>query len=133
MKRTGFKAPAKRSKKPRKPIKAKSKKRVTHEASPAGQDDKWYLNKVRQLPCCICQAFDLVQITKTMAHHVFHDRNSTSKTPDREAIPLCDGCHQGDIDTTKIAIHRQKSLWRQKYGPDHRFTEQTTSAVYNLD
>lgn len=80
--------------------------------------DPAYLDAVRELPCCICHEFGLSQTTPTAAHHCIHGRHSTRKSPDRMAIPLCEGCHQGMFDTTKIALHREPLRWRAAYGDD---------------
>ena len=77
-----------------------------------------YLAKVRALPCCICQAFGERQTSATAAHHPIHGRYGARKVPDIMALPLCEGHHQGLFDTTKLAIHRAPSEWRNKYGPD---------------
>lgn len=77
-----------------------------------------YLAAVRELPCCICVAFGMVQISPSTAHHPIHGRYSTRKTPDESAIPVCDGHHQGTFDTSKLAIHRAPEQWREEYGPD---------------
>ena len=91
--------------------------------------DPWYRDQVRLLPCCVCEAFDMQQLSPTTLHHVIHDRFGTLRTPDRNAIPLCDGHHQGDRDTSKTAIHRGKVTWRGKYGPDHGFTAATQRKI----
>ena len=92
---------------------------------PKAKPDPRYLARVRELPCCICMAFGEAQITATTAHHPIHDRYSQRKVPDRMAIPLCDGHHQGQWDTTKVAIHREPSKWRRLYGPDHDYIAAT--------
>ncbi|MEI4473223.1 DUF968 domain-containing protein [Frigidibacter sp. MR17.24] len=84
-----------------------------------------YLAQVRALPCVICAGWGLRQLTPTQAHHPIHDRGSQAKRPDDTAIPLCDGHHQGDWDTSKIAVHREPERWRQEYGPDTDFIEMT--------
>lgn len=89
---------------------AKPEKRVS--------DADW-MGRVAALPCVICVEFDERQTTPTTVHHVCHDRWGTRKASDRMTIPLCDGHHQGQRDTTKLAIHRSKAEWREMYGPDH--------------
>lgn len=84
-----------------------------------------YLARVRELPCCICEAFGEMQASPTTAHHVICGRYGTRKTPDEMAIPLCDGHHQGDFDKTKLAIHRDRAEWVQRYGPDTDFIATT--------
>lgn len=80
--------------------------KAVQQKEPREAKDPAYLQKVRALPCCVCSAFGMEQLSPTMAHHVFHDRFSGRRTPDRMAIPLCDGHHQGDRDTSKISVHR---------------------------
>lgn len=87
--------------------------------------DPAYLARVRTLPCCVCEAFGEVQASPTEAHHVFHGRFSQIKTPDRMAIPLCGGHHQGQFDRSKMAIHQRKYAWERAYGPDHSYTAAT--------
>ena len=85
---------------------------------PKAAKDPAYLARVRELPCCICEAFGEVQMSPTAAHHVICGRYSTGKTPDLMAIPLCEGHHQGLRDTSKLAIHQGKEAWVLEYGPD---------------
>ncbi len=85
---------------------------------PKAAKDPDYLARVRQRPCCICEAFGEEQLSPTTAHHPIHDRHSGAKRPDSTAIPVCDGHHQGTFDTSKLAIHRAPEQWREKYGPD---------------
>lgn len=92
-------------------------------------EDPAYLAKVRQLPCVICESFGLPQLSATQAHHVFHGRFSGKRTPDRMAIPLCEGCHQGLRDTSKLAIHQNKRAWAERYGEDHEYTAQTQDRI----
>lgn len=80
--------------------------------------DVAHLARVRGLPCCICEAFGFPQTTPTQAHHPICGRYGSRKAPDRHAIPLCEGHHQGDFDTTKTAIHRDRALWVEWFGPD---------------
>lgn len=80
--------------------------------------DAYYLAAVRMLPCCICDAWGMPQLSPTTAHHCICGRYGTRKSPDSHAIPLCDGHHQGTFDTSKIAIHRERKTWVEEYGPD---------------
>ena len=84
-----------------------------------------YLKAVRSLSCCICDGFGFTQTSATAAHHVIHGRYGMTKTPDRMAIPLCEGHHQGDQDTSKIALHREPDMWRDAYGLDTEYTAAT--------
>jgi hypothetical protein len=87
--------------------------------------DPDYLALVAELPCCICEAFGERQMSRTQVHHVFHGRFSQRKTPDRMAIPLCEGHHLAQMDTSKLAIHRAKESWRLKYGDDFSYSAAT--------
>jgi hypothetical protein len=77
-----------------------------------------YLDRVRELPCCICEAFGEWQQSPTTAHHVIHGRHSQRKTPDIMAIPLCDGHHQAERDGSKVALHHEPDEWKRRYGVD---------------
>ena len=81
-------------------------------------DDPAYLAKVRGLPCCICHEYGMKQQTPTAAHHCIMGRGGSRKTPDRMAIPLCEGHHQGLFEVRKIALHQSPKSWREAYGPD---------------
>lgn len=96
----------------------------------SARKDPAYLKQVRALPCCICEAFGFSQATPTQAHHPICERYGTEKVPDREAIPLCEGHHQGDFDTTKLAIHRDKALWVEWFGSDREYIAQTQDRIF---
>jgi hypothetical protein len=118
VKRTGFKSTRKQM--PRKSARAASGKEPD------------YLAALHMLPCCICQAFGEVQLSPTQAHHTIHGRYSTRKTPDRAAIPLCEGHHQGLMDTSKVALHQQPDAWRWRYGLDTDYIAGTQEIIDNL-
>lgn len=84
---------------------------------PKAKPDPAYLARVRELPCCICEAFGEPQATPTAAHHVIMGRFSQRKTPDRMAIPLCTFHHTGG-HPAYLAIHVSPAAWRERYGPD---------------
>ena len=85
------------------------------------EQNKKYLDYIRSLPCCVCKQHGEVQLSPTTAHHTIHDRFSTAKRPDDQAIPLCEGHHQGLWDQSKLAIHKHPNKWREKYGEDYRY------------
>ena len=91
-----------------------------------------YLLAVRMLPCCICEAFGGAQTIATQAHHPICGRHSTRKTPDIMAIPLCEGHHQGDFDTSKVAIHRDREEWVRQYGADTDWIAPTQDKLAHL-
>ncbi len=80
-----------------------------------------YLERVRGLPCCICEAFGEWQMSPTSAHHPIHGRFSQRRVPDEMAIPLCEGHHQGLMDGSKVALHKEPSKWKRLYGEDHEW------------
>lgn len=95
--------------------------RQPFQKSPKAKPNPAYLAKVRELPCVICEAFGEQQTSPTAPHHPIHDRFSTRKVPDEQAIPLCEGHHQGLRDTSKLALHQAPSQWRRLYGADHEY------------
>lgn len=86
--------------------------------------DPKYLAWLREQPCCVCSRFGEIQHSPTQAHHCIHDRFGTLKRPDAEAIPLCEGHHQGLLDRTKIALHQNPRRWRETYGPDWSYVQE---------
>lgn len=93
--------------------------------------DPEYLAAIHDMPCCVCERFGMEQLSPTEAHHTYHDRGKQTKTPDREAIPLCDGHHQAKYDKSKLSIHEAKGTWRKRYGADHDYIEQTQQFIWN--
>lgn len=91
-----------------------------------------YLQRVRELPCCICEAFGEVQLSPTQAHHTICGRFGSLKTPDECAIPVCEGHHLGLLDTSKVAIHNGKKTWVEKYGPDTDYIATTQDKIGDL-
>jgi hypothetical protein len=76
------------------------------------------MGKVAAMPCVICHEWGMPQMSPTAVHHCIHGRYSNRKAPDEMTIPLCNGHHQGDFDTTKVAIHREPAKWERLYGKD---------------
>lgn len=97
--------------------------------APKAAADPDYLARVRELPCCVCEAFGEAQLSPTTAHHPIHGRFSQRKVPDRMAIPLCDGHHQGNFDGSKTAVHREPTKWKRLYGEDHEFIAATQDRI----
>lgn len=93
-------------------------------------DDPVYIECVKQLPCCICEAFgEPYGQAPSDAHHPIHGRYSGAKSPDAMAIPLCKGHHQSG-EHGKLAIHRGKETWAEKYGLDTDYIAATEDAVF---
>lgn len=80
--------------------------------------DKTRLAKVAAMPCVICFEFGMQQTSPTQVHHCICGRHSTARAPDSMTVPLCEGHHQGLMDTSKIAIHRERKEWVARYGLD---------------
>ena len=116
LKRTPFKSKPKR-------ITQVSDKKRTYRASKEGQEALEYMGTVRQLPCAVCGA-----PAPSEAHHVIHGRYGSAKASDFDTIPLCPSCHRTGPD----AIHRGKESWRQKFGNDFDYIEQTRKAVADM-
>ena len=90
-----------------------------------------HLERVRELPCCICEAEGKIQTNPTTAHHCIHGRYGTKKVPDRMAIPLCD-CHHQALwggSAGKLAIHKGKESWAAAYGQDVDYIPQTLDKI----
>ncbi len=85
-------------------------------------DDPDFIDWLHSQQCVVCEFFHMRQESPTEVHHCFHDRFSTKRTPDYYAIPLCNGCHTGFWDTSKLAIHNAKETWRKRYGPDFGYS-----------
>lgn len=99
---------------------------------PRAVKDPAYLAMVRECPCVICDAFGEAQNSPTQAHHWIMGRGGNLKTPDGQAIPLCEGHHQGNFDTSKIAIHREPQAWREKYGRDFDYVAVTQDRIERM-
>lgn len=85
--------------------------------------DPDYLSRLHDLPCVICDAYGETQTSPTQAHHVIHGRGGNIRTSDLRAIPLCEGHHMGDFDTSKVALHREPAAWKAAYGLDTDWVE----------
>lgn len=70
-----------------------------------------HLNRVRALPCVICNASP-----PSHAHHCISERYGQHRTSDYMAIPLCFEHHQG-----MTGIHANKATWESAHGPDWGF------------
>lgn len=85
----------------------------------ATKADQKRLAAVAALQCVICHEYCLQQVSPTQVHHCIHGRHSMGRrSPDSMTIPLCEGHHQGLMDTTKIALHREPAAWKSEYGFD---------------
>ena len=89
-----------------------------NQKAPKEPRDPARLAAVADEPCGICHEFGMQQISRTQVHHCIHGRYGTNRAPDRMTISLCEGHHQGLLDTSKIALHQEPNKWREQYGPD---------------
>lgn len=99
-------------------------KRTHRERS--GYVDMQYLAFVKQLPCAI--GFHHADGTcggAIEAHHTICGRYGRGKTPDREAIPLCQNHHR----YSPVAIHEGKAEWVEVYGKDTDYIDWTLDMI----
>lgn len=87
------------------------------------------LAAIHDLPCAICWNYGEPQNSPTQAHHTIHGRYGTRKSPDSMTISLCEGHHQGLVDTSKVALHREPDEWKRKYGSDVDWIHWTTERL----
>lgn len=98
--------------------------------------DPAYLARVRELPCCICEAWGMRQNSPTEGHHTKSGRYGNEKTPDNMAIPLCHSHHNklrkypGDED--KIGFHNAQETWEREYGPDTDWINPTRDKIEGM-
>ncbi len=90
------------------------------------------LARIHELPCVVCLVHGLVQTSPTQAHHCIHGRHGTRRSPDSMAIPLCEGHHQGLMDTSKVALHREPERWKALYGLDTDYLELTNKLLAGM-
>ena len=79
------------------------------------------LDDLHECECIVCKTFGEVQLSPVSVHHPICGRLSQTKTPDAFGLPFCDGHHQGDKDTSKPSVHRDRAAFLDAYGPDHKF------------
>jgi len=125
LRRTPLKAVAKLQ--VRKPMKKKSKR-------PATKAEKEYMNRVTALGCVACEIdgnFD----TPCGIHHPRHGEDGQNvgtggRSEHTRGIGLCEGHHQGLLDTTKIAIHRDPEGFTARYGTEEELVALTHFKLY---
>ena len=71
-------------------------------------------------PCCVCIENNEPQTTPTEWHHVCHDRFMMANRSKSEVIPLCRAHHRTG-EGGKLAIHKGKKTWRERYGADWEY------------
>ena len=95
--------------------------------------DARYLDRVRGLPCCICEGFGMLQNSPTEAHHCKSGRYGSLRTSDLCAIPLCHSHHNKlrayPGDEGKIGYHNGQATWEALYGPDTDYIAPTQDKI----
>lgn len=64
-----------------------------------------HLERVRGLPCVLCDMLGQTQRTHTAAHHIREGQGMAQRASDFLAVALCHDCHQGPL-----GIHGDRSL-----------------------
>lgn len=109
---------------------------MAYQASDVGKAGLNYMGGVACLPCCICEAFGMIQNSRTEVHHCKSGRYSARREIDENTIPLCHSHHNklkpinGDGD--KVGFHNRQESWEALYGPDYEFIPATRDAVDRL-
>jgi hypothetical protein len=105
----------------KKPLKARApmkvKKRKAHTKA-----ESEHLSRKAEL-CCLACEMDGHPDTPAAIHHPRHDEHGLNygtggRAPHERGFPLCEGHHQGDFDTTKVAIHRNPIEFEAHYGTE---------------
>lgn len=89
------------------------------QKAPKKKPDRDRMAKIAAMPCVICENYGEAQISPTKVHHIIHGRYGRSRSADALTIPLCCGHHQGILDTSKVALHREPAEWQRLYGMDY--------------
>jgi len=103
--------------KQRKPMVRRNMKRTPPAAKSRAY--KARSKRIHNTPCMVCHKYGMEQLSPTAEHHWIMGRFKGTRTPDEEMLPVCEGHHQGLLDTSKIAIHKEPGKWREEYGRDY--------------
>ncbi|MEM6465602.1 MAG: Ref family recombination enhancement nuclease [Pseudomonadota bacterium] len=116
-----------------KPMRRVSKKKAAYKASEEGKAGSTHMGKVKQLPCCICENFGMVQNSPTEVHHCKSGRFGNLREHDRCTIPLCHSHHNKlrpyTGDEGKLGYHNGQATWEAEYGPDYDYIAGTLDRV----
>ena len=108
-----------------------------------------YLGLVKQLPCCICDAHGIeiphgliipegftLATPPSIAHHWIMGRVQQVKTPDIEAIPMCDGHHKQELWHSSLytamgvyGVHTHPAEFNRRYGLDRDYVAATQDTI----
>ncbi len=84
---------------------------------------------IHNCPCVVCHKYGELQTSPTREHHWITGRFSGLRTSNEETLPLCDGHHQGELDSDKIAIHRNPDDWEEAYGRDYDLLDDANALI----
>ena len=94
--------------------------------------EKLHLNKVARIGCYCCRVDGLGEVP-AMIHHIREGKGMGQRASHFETIPLCEGHHQGNWDTSKLAFHRSPRKWRERYGRESDIVKGINSVIESLD
>ncbi len=108
----------------RKKIRQRSRKREKYLKSDAGKAALEYMACVAALPCAVCNA-----PPPSVVHHCIHGRFSSRRASDQDTIPLCYADHD---QNSPNGIHKSKTKWAAKHGPDTGYIKRTRKLVQEM-
>jgi hypothetical protein len=94
--------------------------------------EKIHLNKVARLGCYCCRVDGDGEVP-AMIHHIREGKGMGQRASHFETIPLCEGHHQGNFDTSKLAFHRSPKKWRERYGRESEIVAGINAVIGRLD
>lgn len=98
----------------------------------ATKAEKTHLSKVAAFGC-LCCAIDGRGWQPANIHHIREGYGIGQRAPHTETLPLCEGHHQGLLDTTKLAFHRRPAEWRARYGQERELVAAINATIAKLD
>lgn len=112
---------------------APKKKWKHNNRPPATAAEKAFMSKVKRLGC-ICCRHDTGQWVAPALHHIRQDYGHGVRASNWEVLPLCEGHHQGMLETGKLAFHKASRTWRARYGTEIQLLQLVYEAVdYRFD
>lgn len=82
--------------------------------------EKRHMDRVAQLPCCLCGAFPVE------LHHPLEGRTPGRRSPNWLVIPVCPSCHRDGHN----GIHGQKAMLKVMKVTELELLAGTLEAVY---
>jgi hypothetical protein len=93
----------------------------------ATPEERAHLGATAALGCIAC-FMDTGQFVACNVHHLRAGLGRSQRASHFEVLPLCEGHHQGNIDTSKVAFHRAPKTFELRYGTE----VQLLQTVYKL-